>query len=233
MRRAQHLDVQHAGHRHVAGIFEPAGHLARRVDAAHRLADEIALSGFSLGKDRRRQAAVLHVARHFHGIENLLVAGAAADIAAEPLLDFLAVGERIGAQRRGRRHHHAGDAVAALAGAGLVEGLLQHAEFAGFRQRLDGLDLRALRLRHRQQARLHQHAVDEHRTGAAFAGAAAFLIAGEIEVVAQEIEQALVRLRAARDLAAVDRGLDLELRHRRPRARASAWRDRRRHGARR
>ena len=77
--------------------------------------------------------AVLHVARQLDRVENLLIAGAAADIAAQPLLDFLTVGEWIGTQRCGRRHHHAGNAVAALAGARLVKGLLQDAEFAGFR----------------------------------------------------------------------------------------------------
>ena len=32
----QHLYVQHAGHCHVAGIFEPARDLARRIDARAR-----------------------------------------------------------------------------------------------------------------------------------------------------------------------------------------------------
>ena len=85
---------------------------------------------------------LLHVARQLDRVENLLVAGAAADVAAEPLLDLLAIGERIGAQRRGRRHHHAGDAIAALAGARLVERLLQHRQLAGLGQPLDRLDRR-------------------------------------------------------------------------------------------
>jgi hypothetical protein len=75
----------------------------------------------------------LHVTRQFDRVENLLVAGAAADIAAKALLDLLATGERIRPKRRGRRHHHAGDAIAALAGARLMERLLQHAELAGVR----------------------------------------------------------------------------------------------------
>ncbi len=208
--------MQHAGHGHVAGIFEPAGDFARRIDAAHGLADEVAGFSFRFGEHARQQAAVLHVARHFDGVENLLIAGTAADIAAKPLLDLFAIGKWVGAQRRGRRHHHAGDAVTALAGAGLVEGALQDIELAGLGQRLDGLDMSALRLGHRQQARLHQHAIDEHRTGAAFAGAAAFLVAGEMQVVAQEVEQALARLGVARDLAAVDDRFETKVRHRLP-----------------
>ena len=201
---------------------QPARHLARRIDAAHGLADDIASSVSVFHQRGRRQSAVLHVARQFDRVENLLIAGAAADIAAEPLLDLLAVGKRIGAQRRGRRHHHAGDAIAALAGAGLVEGLLQHAQFAGRGQRFDRLDRRALRLGDRHQAGFHQHAVDEHRAGAAFAGAAAFLVAGEVEIVAHEIEQPLMRLGAARDFAAVDGRFELKVRHRPPPAQARA-----------
>ena len=195
MRRAQHLQMQHVRHRHVAGIFQRAGHLAGRIEAANIGADIFAVRHFIFGERRRRQAAVLHVARQLDRVEDLLIAGAAADIAAEPLLDLLAIGERIDAQRRGRRHHHAGNAIAALAGTGLVEGLLQQRQIALPREPFDGLDLRPLRLADRHQAGLHQHAVDEHRAGAAFAGAAAVLGAGEMHVVAQEIEQPLMRLR--------------------------------------
>ncbi len=155
---------------------------------------------FSFREHGCRQAPVLHVARHLDRVENLLIARAAADVAAEPLLDLFPVGERVGAQRRSRRHHHARNAIAALAGAGLVEGALQHVQFASLGQRLDGLDLGPLRLGDRQQARLHQHAVDEHRAGAAFARAAAFLVAGEVQVVAQEVEQSLAWLGVAREI---------------------------------
>ena len=39
VRRAQNGDVQHPGHHHVAGVFERAGHLRRRIDAADIGAD--------------------------------------------------------------------------------------------------------------------------------------------------------------------------------------------------
>ncbi len=101
--------------------------LLGRVEAPDIGADEAAVLLLVLGERGRGQAAVEHVAGELDRVEYLLIAGAAADIAAEPLLDLLAADERIGADRRGRRHHHAGDAIAALAGAGLVERLLQHA----------------------------------------------------------------------------------------------------------
>src|SRR5262245_33363000 len=145
----------------------------------------------------RRQAAVLHVTGKLDGVENLLVTGAAADVSAKAFLDFLAVGEWICPERRRRGHHHAGDAIAALARACLMEGLLQYAELSGLCERLDCFDGLPLRLRERHKAGFHQNAVDEHRARAAFAGAAAFLVAAQIEVVADEIEQALMWLAVA------------------------------------
>jgi hypothetical protein len=214
--------MQHIRHNHVAGIFEPAGNLARRVDAPDVFPDEVAFLRFIVEQRARRQTAVLHVARQLDGIENLLIARAAADIATKTLLDFLAVGEWICTQRGGRRHHHAGNAVAALACPGLVKGLLQDAQFACLRKGFYGLDGCALRLGKRHQARLHQDAVHEHRARAAFAGTATFLVAREVEVVADEVEQPLVRPGAARDFPAIDRGIELKVRHRRPPARVSA-----------
>jgi hypothetical protein len=78
-----------------------------------------------------------------------------------------------------------------------MEGFLQYAQLAGLCERLDCLDGLPLRLRERHKARFHQNAVDETRTCAAFAGATAFLVAGQIEVVADEIEQALMWLAGA------------------------------------
>ena len=216
VRAAQHGHVQHVRHHHVAGIFQRARHLARCIEAPHVGADEGAVGRLLLGQRARGTAAVADIAGQFDRVENLLVAGAAADVAAEALLDLLAVRERIGAQGCGGGHHHARDAVAALAGARLVERLLQHGELARFAQPLDSLDRRALGLRDRHQAGFQQHAVDEYRAGAAFAGAATFLGAGVAQIVAQEVEQAQVRLGGARDLAAVDGRLDAEIRHRPP-----------------
>src|SRR4029078_4974563 len=68
----------------------------------------------------------------------------------------------------------------------------------------DGLDARAVRLDGEEHAALHEHPVEDHRARAAVAGVAADVAAGEIEVVAQEVDQELARL----DVALVGRPVD-------------------------
>ena len=77
-------------HHHVAGISQRARHLARRIDAAHVGADEAAVLRAPPRPAPSPAAAVEHVARQLDRVEDLLIAGAAADVAAEPLLDLLA-----------------------------------------------------------------------------------------------------------------------------------------------
>src|SRR5215472_8394017 len=87
---------------------------------------------------------------------------------------------------------------------------------------LDRADLAAPGLGAQHQARAHDTAVERAGTGAAVAGAAAFLAAGESEPVAQHVEQRLVDLAEVRDGVAVDCGGDLDLGHQFPLARLSA-----------
>ena len=81
---------------------------------------------------------------------------------------------------------------------------------------LDGLDGRASGLRHRDEAGLHQCAIDENRAGAAFARTAAFLRSGKIQIVAQEVEQPCEWFDGLGDLATIDGRLKLEFRHKGP-----------------
>ncbi len=104
-------------------------------------------------------------------------------------------------------HQHSGGADAALRAAALPERLLDGVEPCGLcvpiRQSFDGTDLRARRLAGRDQAGVDERAVDEHGAGAALAFAAAFLGAGEGEVLAQHVEQPLHRRYVGRPLPAV------------------------------
>ena len=63
---------------------------------------------------------------------------------------------------------------------------------------------RALAFEREHQAGKHRLAVDQHRAGAAFAELAAVLGAGEVEVLAQHLEQRLVRRERDFDVLAVD-----------------------------
>src|SRR5581483_3071903 len=69
---------------------------------------------------------------------------------------------------------------------------------------LDGLDLAAVRLDCEQHAALEQAAVDDDGARAAVAGVAADVASGEVEVVAQEVDEQLPRL----DVALVHRAVD-------------------------
>ena len=63
------------------------------------------------------------------------------------------------------------------------------------------------------QAGADEPAVDRDAAGAAVAGAAAFLRAGQAQAVAQHVEQRLVGLADEFDGVAVDRGCDMNARH--------------------
>ena len=82
-----------------------------------------------------------------------------------------------------------GRAVAALIAVVLHEGGLHRMQVVRRAQALDGGDLVALVHHRERQAGVDPPAVDDHRAGAALAVVAALLGAGEMQVLAQRIEQ--------------------------------------------
>ena len=135
---------------------------------------------------RRRPATAAAAGAHGqHGLDDLAVAGAAAEHAAQRILDLGPRRRAAVAQQILRRHQHARRADAALRRAMVEEGLLQRRERAVRRKALDRLDRAAGHLAHRDQAGADLPAVEQHRAGAAVAGVAADLGAGEAEIVAQ------------------------------------------------
>ena len=101
-------------------------------------------------------------------------------------------------------------------------------ELLALRQALDGRDLAPLDEGGERQAGFHALAVHQHRAGAALAEAAAFLRAGEMQVLAQGIEQRGARIERQPMLGSVDAQHDIE----RSGRGASALRRRRRYGPR-
>ena len=88
------------------------------------------------------------------------------------------------------------------------ERLLQRRQLAVLRQALDRLDRRAVGLDREQHAALREHAVVDDGARAAVAGVAADVRAGQVEVVAQEVDEQAARLDVVLDLLAVDRDGD-------------------------
>ena len=76
----------------------------------------------------------------------------------------------------------------------LAERLLHGMQRAGRGETLNRCHLRALGLRREQRARLDRAAVDVDHAGAALAGVAADVGAGEVQVFAQELNEKRARL---------------------------------------
>src|SRR5439155_16401013 len=109
----------------------------------------------------------------------------------EPRLGLARIGVAI--EQRLGRDEEARRAEAALQRRVLEELLLQRVQLLALSQALDRLDRLALGLGAEHQARADEPPVDDDAAGAAIARAAAFLAAGEMQVVAQHVEQRLLR----------------------------------------
>src|SRR5262245_24095761 len=102
-----------------------------------------------------------------------------------------------------RHQHEPRRAEAALGRARLQEGFLHRAELAIRREVLDGRDLLAVGECREIEAARHGGAVDKHGAAAAQALRAALPRTEEIEPVAQQLENGLMRRDRGRDLLAV------------------------------
>src|ERR1039458_2738441 len=143
-----------------------------------------------------------------HRLDDLVVAAAPAQVAAQPLLDLSLGGVRDPPQQVAGGHHLAGGAVAALGGTLLQEGPLQRGQGAVRGQPLDGDELGAVGFGGEHQAGVDDPAVQAHCAGTALPDQAAGLGAGQAQVVAKHAEQGLLR-RCLEDAGApIDRDLD-------------------------
>jgi hypothetical protein len=106
------------------------------------------------------------------------------------------------------REDHSRSADSALRSSALQETLLDRVQLLAFsrtaREPFNGSDDRSLSLQNGNQAGVHQLPVEQDRAGAALALAAAFLGAGQVEILAQYIEQTLDRRRAYSLLFVID-----------------------------
>src|SRR3569832_691579 len=123
-----------------------------------------------------------------HCLDDVVVAGAAAEVAIEPGPNgfFREIG--VVAREVYRTHDHAWSAEAALQAVIVAEGFLHRVERAvGLRDAFDGDDVGPVRLYREEVAALHRLPVHVDRAGAALSGVATDVRAGEAQGIADEI----------------------------------------------
>src|SRR5690242_2758152 len=139
-----------------------------------------------------------------HRFDDVLVTGAAAEVAgqrpAHVLLGWVGVlvEQRLGGQ------YHARGAEPALQPVLLPEALLQRVQLAGGGQALHGADLAPVDLDGQHRAGLDRAAVDQDRAGTAVGGVAAHVGAGQAEAAADQVGQQQPGLHLGDLLLAVD-----------------------------
>src|SRR3989440_2617338 len=143
-----------------------------------------------------------------HGFDDVLVAGAAAQVAGQRPADVLLGGVGVLLEQRLGRHHHARRAEPALQPVLLPEAFLQRVQLAGGGQALDGADLVPVGLDSQHRAGLDRAPVDQHGAGAAVGGVAAHVGPGQAEPAADQVGQQKPRLHLGDLLLAVDCELD-------------------------
>ena len=167
---------------------------ARRRRSARR---RVTLAGASsraaraptaLARARRRRVDDAAAGDGEHRLDDLAVAGAAAEHAGERVAHLGLARLRVRAQQRLGAHQHARRADAALRRAVGDEGALQRRQRAvGAGEALDRRHRAAVALADGDDARADLLAVEQHGAGAAVAGVAADLGAGQAELVAQRV----------------------------------------------
>ena len=143
-----------------------------------------------------------------NGLDDLVVAGAAAEIVGEEEADALFRGVRLIVEKLFGGDDEAGGADAALEGGVFEERLLQGVEFAVAGDAFDGGDAATFGFDSEDQAGGDDVAVENDSAGAAVAVVAAFLGTREADDVAEDFEETLARLAEEVDLLAVDGGGD-------------------------
>src|SRR6266540_4212126 len=138
------------------------------------------------------------------GLDDVVVAGAAAEVALQPVTDLGLRGPRVALEELGGRHDHARRAEAALKPVLLPEAFLDGVELAVLGHPLDGLDLRPLALDGQERAGLHGLSVQVDGAGAALARVAAHVRAGESRELPDVVDEEEAGLDVMRVLGSVD-----------------------------
>src|SRR4051812_34153476 len=148
-----------------------------------------------------------------HGLDDVVVPGAAAQVSGDRLADLELARVLVPLEERAAGDHHAGRAEAALQRVLLGEAFLDRMELAALLQALDGRDLAAVGLHREHGAGFDRLAVQHHGAHAAVRRVAADVRAGEAEILADEMHEQEARFDFRLAHRAVHRDADLVLRH--------------------
>src|ERR671917_704478 len=153
----------------------------------------------------RRAGVPLH---ELDGLDDVLVAGAATEVALQPLPDLRLRGVGLLPEQAYGGHDHAGRAITALQPVRLVEGLLHRMPEAVLPDTLHRRDLGPVGLHREDRTRLDRLAVYVDGARAATRGVATRMHAPDPEVLPEMVEQEQPGLHLRHVRAAVDRHLD-------------------------
>src|SRR2546426_7522523 len=170
----------------------------RRSGATVAMAPTSLLGGHVLGRPLDR-------------LYDVVIAGAAAQIAFQLMPDELLRRLRVALQHLVDRHDHPGSAEAALEPVLLPEALLDRVQLAVLRQTLDGHDIRAVHLDREEVAGFHRLAVHEDRARAALARVTADVRSGEAHGLANVVDQEQAGLDFMAVALTLDRHLDWQV----------------------
>ena len=128
------------------------------------------------------------------GLNNLYIAGAAAEIARDRGPDLLLCGLRLLIQEGLSNHEHARDAKATLDCSILDERLLQGVKLHSLRQPLDCSHLSSTHVNRQSQAGANRPTVQKHGTDAALPDTAAVLCSGKGKILPNHLEKSSIWL---------------------------------------
>src|SRR4051812_8392900 len=127
--------------------------------------------------------------RVLHGLDDIVIACAAAQVALQAMTNLFFARVRITLQQIAGGYDHTGGAVAALEPVALPEAFLQGVQLAVLRQPFDGGDLRAVGLNRQYGAGFDADAIEHDSAGATLAGIAADVGSGQPKRIAQIMHQ--------------------------------------------
>jgi hypothetical protein len=146
-----------------------------------------------------------HSGGSLHRLDDIVIAGATAEIAFEGVANGRLVRILLPGKEGGRGQHHPRRAIATLQTVLLPERPLDGMEHPPGRKTFDGRDFVTIGLSREQRATLYPDTIQQDRAGAALAGVAPNLCAGQAEMVAKQLHEERSRLHFELPLDSIDR----------------------------